>query len=55
MPGPPSLLYGLFSGWARVHGLVTLEMHGHLHQTVGDEAEFFAHEVERLLNDLGFP
>ncbi len=55
VPAEPRALYGLFVGWTRLHGIVILELHGHLGPSVGSSEQFFEHELDRLLKDLGFP
>lgn len=51
---PPALIGVLLGVWARLHGLVTLEVLGQLHWLYGDNVEvFFDAEVARLLDDLG--
>lgn len=52
---PPEMLYALFAGWTKIHGMVILELMGHLKGTVGDLPAFFEHELARLLTELGFP
>ncbi|WP_217200657.1 TetR/AcrR family transcriptional regulator [Streptomyces buecherae] len=39
--------------WARLHGLVTLEIHGHLRPVYGDPAALYRAEMLDLLRDLG--
>jgi AcrR family transcriptional regulator len=43
----------LVSGWARIHGMVMLELFGHLEPVVGDAAAYFAYEVDAWLTQLG--
>jgi AcrR family transcriptional regulator len=43
---PDGLLALLVSGWARIHGMVLLEMHGHTRPLLGDPAEFYRLEIE---------
>lgn len=50
---PPVGTCLLVSGWARIHGLVMLELFGHLEPVVGDAAAFFAYEVDAWLARLG--
>lgn len=42
----------LVSGWARIHGMVMLELFGHLEPVVGDVAAYFACEVDAWLTQL---
>jgi AcrR family transcriptional regulator len=44
----PVLAFGL-GAWARVHGLVTLEVFGHLAPAVGDGAGLFEQELETIV------
>jgi AcrR family transcriptional regulator len=48
----PVLAFGL-SAWVRLHGLVTLEVFGHLRPAVGDGAPLFEQEVEAILRQSG--
>jgi hypothetical protein len=41
------------SGWARIHGMVMLELFEHLGPVVGDAAAFYRYEVEAFLQHLG--
>jgi len=43
---PDGLLALLVSGWARIHRMVLLEMHGHTRPLLGDPAEFYRLEIE---------
>jgi AcrR family transcriptional regulator len=43
----------LASSWARIHGLVMLELFEHLQPLVGDPAEFYRYEVRALMQRLG--
>jgi AcrR family transcriptional regulator len=52
---PPVVLYLGIRGWTRLHGLIVLELYGHLGPSVGDADAFFAHEMSALLRDLGLP
>jgi AcrR family transcriptional regulator len=44
----------LASSWARIHGLVMLELFEHIQPLVGDPAAFYRYEVTALLSRLGF-
>ena len=44
--------FGL-GAWARVHGLVTLEVCGHLAPAVGDGTALFAQELEAIIRQSG--
>jgi AcrR family transcriptional regulator len=48
----PVLAFGL-SAWARLHGLVTLEVFGHLAPAVGDGAALFEQEMEAIVRQSG--
>ena len=50
---PEPLLCVLMSGWARIHGLVMLELFHHIQPLVGEGADFYRHEVEGMLKHLG--
>lgn len=50
---PDALLCLLMSGWARIHGMVMLELFEHLGPVVGDAAAFYRYEVEAFLQHLG--
>jgi AcrR family transcriptional regulator len=49
---PPVLAFGL-GAWARVHGLVTLEVFGHLAPAVGDGGALFEQELGAILAQSG--
>ena len=44
--------FGL-GAWARLHGLVTLEVFGHLAPAVGDGAALFEQELEAIIRQSG--
>jgi AcrR family transcriptional regulator len=48
----PVVAFGL-SAWTRLHGLVTLEVFGHLAPAVGDGAALFQQELESILVQSG--
>ena len=48
----PVLAFGL-SAWARLHGLVTLEVFGHLAPAVGDGAALFEQEMDAIVAQSG--
>jgi AcrR family transcriptional regulator len=50
----PVLAFGL-GAWARVHGLVTLEVFGHLAPAVGDGTALFTQELEAIIRQSGLP
>lgn len=42
---PPELLCLIVSSWARLHGMVLLELFGHLEPVTGDPAAYYAYEL----------
>jgi AcrR family transcriptional regulator len=48
----PVLAFGL-GAWARVHGLVTLEVFGHLAPAIGDGAGLFEQELDTIIRQSG--
>jgi AcrR family transcriptional regulator len=50
---PDGLLCLLMSGWARIHGMVMLELFEHLGPVVGDPAAFYRYELEAFMDRLG--
>ena len=50
---PDALLCLLMSGWARIHGMVMLELFEHLGPVVGDAATFYSYELSAFLQQLG--
>lgn len=50
---PTGLIYGLFAGWTRIHGMTVLEILQHTPPVFGDTAAFYANEVEIMLGDFG--
>ena len=53
-PGLPApvMAFGL-GAWARVHGLVALEVFGHLAPAIGDGAALFDQELETIIRQSG--
>lgn len=49
---PDPLVCLLMSGWARIHGLVMLELFEHLGPVVGDTAAFYRYEIKAFLQHL---
>lgn len=49
---PDALLCLLMSGWARIHGMVMLELFGHLGPVVGDAAAFYRYELDAFWRQL---
>lgn len=50
---PDALVVLLMSGWSRIHGAVMLELFGHVDSLVGEAAEFFWHEIEAFVHQMG--
>jgi AcrR family transcriptional regulator len=50
---PDALLCLLMSGWARIHGMVMLELFEHLGPVVGDSAAFYRYELGAFVQQLG--
>lgn len=50
---PDALTCLLMSGWARIHGLVMLELFHHLQPVVGDTEAFYRYEISAFHNRLG--
>jgi AcrR family transcriptional regulator len=50
---PDVLLCLLMSGWARIHGMVMLELFEHLGPVVGDTAAFYRYELDAFMARLG--
>jgi AcrR family transcriptional regulator len=47
------VLYVATVGWAKVHGLVSLELFNHTQPVVGDTEAFYRYEVVRFIRDNG--
>jgi AcrR family transcriptional regulator len=50
---PDALLCLLMSGWARIHGMVMLELFEHIGPVVGDPAAFYRYELDAFFQQLG--
>jgi len=50
----PQALYLTIVGWARIHGIIMLELFHHLQPTIGDVDAFYRSEVEILLKHIGY-
>jgi AcrR family transcriptional regulator len=50
---PEVLVCLLMSGWARIHGMVMLELFEHLPPVVGDTAAFYRYELDAFMSRLG--
>ncbi len=42
---PPELFCLIVSSWSRLHGMIMLELFGHLEPVTGDTAAYFAYEL----------
>ena len=52
---PPEVFSALVEGWGEMHGLVMLELFGHLRPVVPDTAAFFAAAMRRVAARAGLP
>ncbi|WP_372407601.1 TetR/AcrR family transcriptional regulator [Streptomyces luteireticuli] len=52
---PPAAVALALRLWARLHGLVSLEVYGHLHTQTTDPDKLFREEVAQLVRSLGIP
>jgi len=50
---PDALVALLMSGWSRIHGMVMLELYGHIQPLVGEGPEFFRYEIDAFARHLG--
>jgi hypothetical protein len=50
---PMSLYYLMTLLWTRIHGIVMLEIFGHLAPSIGDVDTFFTREIAIFLDNLG--
>lgn len=50
---PLALHYLMLTAWARLHGMVTLEIHGSGAHAIGDMAAFYQHGVACLIAEIG--
>lgn len=49
----PVVLYLTLTSWARVHGLTTLELHGHIPPQVADPVEVYLNDLHALRSEIG--
>ena len=49
----PVLRSLMLSAWSRLHGLVTLELHGNARDAIGNPEAWFAHSISCLIAELG--
>lgn len=50
---PLEALYLTASGWAQIHGLITLELFGHIEPVVSDTAAFYRYEIQNMMKHMG--
>ncbi|HEX2416811.1 MAG TPA: TetR/AcrR family transcriptional regulator [Micromonosporaceae bacterium] len=55
LPAPVGLAYVFLSGWARLYGIVALEVFGHLDFALTDVEPLFRAEMAALSRQLGLP
>lgn len=48
-----SLVCLIMSGWARIHGLVMLELFHHIQPVIGDPGELYKYEIEAFFERVG--
>ncbi|MEL7436472.1 MAG: TetR/AcrR family transcriptional regulator [Chloroflexota bacterium] len=48
-----AVFYLMQTIWSRVHGVVMLEIHGHITPSVGDVDTFYANVIHDFLHDIG--
>ena len=51
----PMMLYVVGIGWTRMHGVIMLELFGHLQPVIGDVDGFYRHELTNLFASMGIP
>lgn len=47
-------MYLVMTLWAQIHGLIMLELYGHLSSNVGNAEAFYRHRVIEMLHTFGF-
>jgi AcrR family transcriptional regulator len=52
---PDALVGLLMSGWARIHGMVMLELFHHIQPVVGDAGALYRYEIDALMDRAGMP
>jgi hypothetical protein len=50
---PLAVRYLMLVAWTRLHGMVSLEIHGNADEAIGDLAAFFAHNLNCLSDEIG--
>lgn len=53
IPNHMALFYLMQIIWSRLHGVVMLEIHGHIGPSIGDVDTFYAHIIHDFLVELG--
>lgn len=51
---PPEILFLTITGWARLHGLITLELNGYLTTVISNLDRTYFLEARQLLEEIGF-
>ncbi|WP_054537231.1 TetR/AcrR family transcriptional regulator [Herpetosiphon geysericola] len=47
-------MYVVMTLWTQIHGLIMLDLYGHLSSNVGNAEEFYRHRVMEMLRSFGF-
>ncbi|WP_110513278.1 TetR/AcrR family transcriptional regulator [Herpetosiphon llansteffanensis] len=47
-------MYVVMTLWTQIHGLIMLDLYGHLSSNVGNAEEFYRHRVTEMLHSFGF-
>lgn len=50
---PPAIAYIGVVGWARIHGIIMLELFNHIQPVIGSPGEFFEFEIRHLCESIG--
>lgn len=53
-PVLPEAMYIVMTLWTQIHGLIMLELYGHLSSNVGNAEAFYRHRVIEMLHTFGF-
>jgi AcrR family transcriptional regulator len=53
IPLPPPIIAAFMAVWGQMHGLVTLEVFGHLHFLANDPSKLYRHHMQTLVGQLG--
>ncbi len=49
----PVIVYIGIQGWTRIHGMLMLELFGHVQTLVSDTGKLYQHEISHLLDSIG--